>query len=754
MLNRVPLEHLGDYFSDLGSRKAKGVYFCRICGSTPEVREFLLRYHEAARLGGVIIEGRLQNPDEKNLAFYGETMGMEFRYDRNFIHDKLRKWLPRMSPAQCDNVAGAVFDTLTQLKNAGKNDNMLKNVYIKFMCWLYYRFERIVHQLGNDKLPKILYEGDITNYELLLLNVLCAAGSDVVLLELHGDAAYQKADPSSAYSQLYKAPNMQAFPEGYCLKAVRQEIQERFRLEQLYGEKASAASCLNAWLSGRLFEDIRKPSTQRGSDSRFFYHCFCRMHGVEDKLTYENELFQLQMLLRNEKRRVLILSQSIPPATPDELQLVPRKNYQNMEQLIADQSAYFRTVTDPELKKLMHRAFVDAVITESRLKPGDLNHLISVTVSLMCLIRRYREQLFGGWTFPEISVFLYLGGCRTELEAMFCRFLAALPVDVLILVPDLNRRCCLSDSRLYEVNYPETLAVECYPDEQHGFRVGTAAYHAERELDTMMYEDSGIYRNRQYEKGNAVILRTMFEEIPILWEQEMKYRPNFSIIGNTVNMPVILSKVSGVKNGDTKNYWLGIRSFVTPDTLVIPAVPKIKPTTVNPVKQYVAQFLRGGKVQKDIIRSHKCYQYGILRDATQDTVLEKLQMLIDQQIIKGTFENGREYDIVAAVLNLDKYSLRLIQKFDYTKQNPKIIYIVTKEEMLSLEDTIYFSFMSLMGFDVLFFVPTGYQCFEQHLNKSFVEEHQIGEYQYDLRPPRFSPLPEDKRQKLRDKIWK
>ena len=34
-----------------------------------------------------------------------------------------------------------------------------------------------------------------------------------------------------------------------------------------------------------------------------------------------------------------------------------------------------------------------------------------------------------------------------------------------------------------------------YPDEQHGFRVGTAAYHAERELDTLMYEDSGIYRS-------------------------------------------------------------------------------------------------------------------------------------------------------------------------------------------------------------------------------------------------------------------
>ena len=52
---------------------------------------------------------------------------------------------------------------------------MLKNAYIKFMCWLYYKFERIVNMLGESKIPKILYEGDISNYELLLVSVLSNA---------------------------------------------------------------------------------------------------------------------------------------------------------------------------------------------------------------------------------------------------------------------------------------------------------------------------------------------------------------------------------------------------------------------------------------------------------------------------------------------------------------------------------------------------------------------------------------------------
>lgn len=31
----------------------------------------------------------------------------------------------------------------------------------------------------------------------------------------------------------------------------------------------------------------------------------------------------------------------------------------------------------------------------------------------------------------------------------------------------------------------------------------------------------------------------MYEEIPILWDQEMKYRPSFSAAGDTVTLPVI-----------------------------------------------------------------------------------------------------------------------------------------------------------------------------------------------------------------------
>ena len=46
---------------------------------------------------------------------------------------------------------------------------------------------------------------------------------------------------------------------------------------------------------------------------------------------------------------------------------------------------------------------------------------------------------------------------------------------------------------------------------------------------------------------------------------------------------------------------------------------------------------------------------------------------------------------------------------------------------LSLEDTITVAFVHLIGFDILFFVPTGYQCVERYFNQNIMEEHKLGE---------------------------
>ena len=327
-------------------------------------------------------------------------------------------------------------------------------------------------------------------------------------------------------------------------------------------------------------------------------------------------------------------------------------------------------------------------------------------------------------------------------------------MDVLILCPKGEGTCCLQDPLLYEIHYTQTLHMHTFPQEQTDVVIGTAAYHAERELDTLMYRDSGIYREKQYETAHTVILQTMYEEISILWKEEVKYRPSFSTIEDEVHIPVIFAKVSGVRDGLVPQYWRSVKELITEDTFVIKSAPFIEPGASNPMRAYAAEFYKNGRLAKDKVKSHASYPYGFLREEIQDYILDKLKLLIDQKAIRGTFENGTEYTIIATVLNLPKEIVRLIQKFDFTKTNPKLIYINTGEQMISLEDSILAAFLNRVGFDVVFFVPTGYQNVEKYFNRKVMEEHQIGEYVYDLHVPNLENALFKTRTSWRDKLFK
>ena len=119
-----------------------------------------------------------------------------------------------------------------------------------------------------------------------------------------------------------------------------------------------------------------------------------------------------------------------------------------------------------------------------------------------------------------------------------------------------------------------------------------------------MYNDSGLYRNNQYAKANIINLQTTYEEIKILWDEELKYRPGFNTIDDVVNIPVIFAKVSGVKDGLVDKYWLDVKQLITQDTIVITKAPYIQPMADNPMKPYVSEFYKNGKLQKNKIKMY------------------------------------------------------------------------------------------------------------------------------------------------------
>lgn len=743
------IEKLHDYFSACSRRREQAVFFYRVAGYSGEVAAFLTQYDQAARTNGVVIEGRIPNPDPKQLDYLAEMMGSDFQLDAGFLTQKLTRWLPRLTGAQREAVVTAMTATLQDLQAHGKNENMLRNAYIKYMCWLYYKFERILGRLGGDELPKILYDGTVSSYELQLLVILARAGADIVLLERAGDAGYLRCDPTSQYAQLYQAPGLTPFPADFSLRQLREQGRQQAERQKLYGAPAGIAPCTNAWMKAPDGKEILTAVRARGDDPKLFYNAFVVQYGVEDKLLFPSDMVAFYQQLKREGRKVCLENGRLPPPTPEEIAAVRRRNHQTAEQLAADLAANLQYPNNQQLQTLMRQAFLDVVLEEDKAVGGNLNRLLNKAVYLVAWMKRYQKDLFQNWQAPEVGVFILFGACSGDNEALFLRLLAKLPVDVLVLLPDLNAPCVLKDPALLDLHKEHSLPMTDFPVEPSQMRVRTAAYQAEREMDSILYQNTGLYRAKQHQKAEAVTLQTMYEEIGLLWDQELKYRPGFAAEGDTVTVPVLLEKICGIKDGPILPYWLEIKKLVTPETTLVTKLPWQTGLEANPMKPYATQFLRQGRLQREKIKQHKDYPYGILRPEIQDYLLDKLQVLLDEKLIAGTYQNGTEYTIVSTILGLPKDLLRRIQNFDFTKKNPKLIIISTTEETLSLEDSILVAFLNLVGFDILFFVPTGYQSIEKYFQKPFANEHQLGPYRYDLRVPDFQTLHEGGKSSIR-----
>lgn len=743
------IEKLNDYFSACSRRREQAVFFYRVAGYSGEVAAFLTQYDQAARTNGVVIEGRIPNPDPKQLDYLAEMMGSDFQLDAGFLTQKLTRWLPRLTGAQREAVVTAMTATLQDLQAHGKNENMLRNAYIKYMCWLYYKFERILGRLGGDELPKILYDGTVSSYELQLLVILARAGADIVLLERAGDAGYLRCDPTSQYAQLYQAPGLTPFPADFSLRQLREQGRQQAERQKLYGAPAGIAPCTNAWMKTPDVKEILTAVRARGDDPKLFYNAFVVQYGVEDKLLFPSDMVAFYQQLKREGRKVCLENGRLPPPTPEEIAAVRRRNHQTAEQLAADLAANLQYPNNQQLQTLMRQAFLDVVLEEDKAVGGNLNRLLNKAVYLVAWMKRYQKDLFQNWQAPEVGVFLLFGACSGDNEALFLRLLAKLPVDVLVLLPDLNAPCVLKDPALLDLHKEHSLPMTDFPVEPSQMRVRTAAYQAEREMDSILYQNTGLYRAKQHQKAEAVTLQTMYEEIGLLWDQELKYRPGFAAEGDTVTVPVLLEKICGIKDGPILPYWLEIKKLVTPETTLVTKLPWQTGLEANPMKPYATQFLRQGRLQREKIKQHKDYPYGILRPEIQDYLLDKLQVLLDEKLIAGTYQNGTEYTIVSMILGLPKDLLRRIQNFDFTKKNPKLIIISTTEETLSLEDSILVAFLNLVGFDILFFVPTGYQSIEKYFQKPFANEHQLGPYRYDLQVPDFRTLHEGGKSSIR-----
>lgn len=275
-----------------------------------------------------------------------------------------------------------------------------------------------------------------------------------------------------------------------------------------------------------------------------------------------------------------------------------------------------------------------------------------------------------------------------------------------------------------------------FPTSEVKIKACTVAYNAERELDNILYNDTGMYRLKQFSNCETITLKTTFEEISILWKEEAKFRPHFKADSNTVIVPNIFAKICGVKDNDVNNYFRLIQQMITENTILIKKLPYIDKNVQNVFYSQSYKFIDKGRLNIKEIKNCKDYKYNFLRENVQDFILNKIQEMINLELILSE-DLSLNQKIVATILNLDNNILRIIQQYDFTKEIPKIILIDVDENSATLQDCILLVFFNLIGFDIAIYTPTGYQNIEKYIRNDLIEDYQIGNYMYNLIIPKY-----------------
>ena len=734
MLLHQKIKGLEDFFKRQNERKPKGVYFYRINSYDETILEFIRKYYDLAKREGAIIDKNIENPTADNIAYFNEIIGDKYVHGPGFMAEALKKWLPRIKDYQRASIADGIYDTLEVLRRQGKNIDILKNNFIRIMCWLYYNFYNIMERLGNDDVPKIIFWGNVNFSELSTLKILSNAGADIILVQPGGDSKYMTIDPKSEYS-IDLGMGSESFPAGFDLQWLLKQHEEDKSKRLLYSNKANAKANTNTWLSGDLFEDLK--NTRRGENTSFFYNMFARINGCDNRNTYVNNLYLLYQDLKKANRSIRVINNKITNPSVDEISKIKRGNYANENQLIMDLKKNINLKSNTFID-VARDAFVDTMIETGKLMNMDLNKMMNKGIYILCWFQRYIPDLLGNTDIHSPApILIYFGNVETDTESLFLNMAAKLPIDVIIFNPE-KKGDKLTGERLYEVHFEETLKVNEFPTDGNNLSMGTMAYNAERDLDTMMYSDTGMYRDMQFSKANIIKLSTTYEEINIYWKQEARFRPNFSTVDDIVNIPVMFAKISGVANSDTDTYFKNIKDLLT-DTTLIYKNENIYDRNCT-VAAGVPSFFKNGRLDREGIKHSQIYKYDYLRAETQEYILDKLSELLRRKTIAGTGQNGTEYKIITIVLDLPKEILRFIQSFDFTKCPPKLIIVNTTETVISLEDSIIVAFLNLIGFDIVFFIPTGYDNVNKYFNNQIMEEHIIGNYLYDIAIPDFNRL--------------
>lgn len=475
---------------------------------------------------------------------------------------------------------------------------------------------------------------------------------------------------------------------------------------------------------------------------------FLLVAGCTDRDNYSNFIFSLREDMKKSRRPFAFIDTPLAKPTENTLSFFSGVDFSKRSAVISALCRYIFLKNDPGRTYIAQKALGD-------MTAGMGDRIMEVGLPLAEKINTVANAIGTGFS-DKIPMIMYYG-IPTPEDVLFLCYAQRCAMDVVCICPDKKVidvfKACPFAEKMQIEELPGTSAVFPFPTRLVKAKIATTAYNAERELDTMLYSGDTMFRDRQFSKMDSAVLKTTYDEMFMLWDQEAKYRSGFEVRGDRVIIPTVFAKINGVPGGDMREYWKKIDDMLTPSTVCISKKPTRPAADSGLIAEY-APYHRGKKLDIRRIRSSPLNKYGFISEELLDLIFEKLQAVIDDGLLMMDSEDEMVSYVLYAGLNMDRPILRHMMQHDYTKDVPKFVVIDAIEDTFSKMECTQLLLFSYLGFDVTVFSPCGYRDVETYVSDAAFETHYAGEYVNNVTVPNFKVPDTPGRKKKKGGLFK
>ncbi len=333
--------------------------------------------------------------------------------------------------------------------------------------------------------------------------------------------------------------------------------------------------------------------------------------------------------------------------------------------------------------------------------------------------------------FQEVPRVLWYGDANKS-ESYFLYFLMILGCDVLVFHPDGKDVLAELDPNeevARVVKYPTQSAMIPFP-KTRPVRKSTVAFRASQEMDKVLHsDDSMLYKNWQFRKYTPVsmTLKTTYDELFLMAREKAFIRPNFLVKDHSVQIPSLFSKICGLSK-NRKQYWDRLHEISEGEfAYTIKQFPFTQELKGNLQFHYKSALDSKGKLIPEKILKSNWWKYDQLPEGLQLGLAAAVSRYCAaprlERLEHETEEQLKIY-LFAQAMDIPVDVLRLLQKFDYSQDVPKLtLYHTESNGTFSRSDAALLLLLNEIGVDIIVYNPPGLRDIEMFIDESFFDKH-------------------------------